>query len=141
MTWVIIAAAGVAVGIGIAYWQQIVTWANQWLANWLDELFGKELRDAFLLILAAADRSVVLVQRALTMVQARLVRARILFRELRGGREHEKVVRAEMRRDDGQIIELEAAEVIPWHQLPDAVREKFIRRHAASVEMELKLKE
>ena len=74
-------------------------------------------------------------------VQARLIRARILFRQLRGGREHQKVVQAEMRRDDGQIVKLEAAQFVPWHELPDDVREKFIRRQTASVEMELSLKE
>ena len=141
MTWVVIAAAGLTVGLAIAFWQQIVTWANQQLAAWLAELFGNELRDAFLLILAAADRSVVIVQRAVTDVQARLIRARILFRQLRGGREHQKVVQAEMRRDDGQIVKLEAAQFVPWHELPDDVREKFIRRQTASVEMELSLKE
>jgi len=31
--------------------------------------------------------------------------------------------------------------VVPWHELPDEVREKFIRRQAHSVEMELKLKD
>jgi hypothetical protein len=141
MTWVVIAAAGLTVGLAIAFWQQIVTWANQQLAAWLAELFGSELRDAFLLILAAADRSVVIVQRAITDVQARLIRARILFRQLRGGREHQKVVQAEMRRDDGQIVKLEAAEFVAWHELPDDVRETFIRRQTASVEMELSLKE
>jgi hypothetical protein len=139
MGWVLI--AGVAAGLTVAFWQQIVTWANQTLAGWLSELFGDELRDAFLLLLAAADRSVVLVQRAMTLVQARLIRARILFRQLQQGREHQKVVKAEMRRDDGQIIEMEAAEIVPWHELPDEVREKFIRRHATTVEMELRLKE
>jgi hypothetical protein len=141
MTWVVIAAAGLTVGLAIAFWQQIVTWANQQLAAWLADLFGNELRDAFLLILAAADRSVVIVQRAVTDVQARLIRARILFRQLRGGREHQKVVQAEMRRDDGQIVKLEAAQFVAWHELPDDVREKFIRRQTASVEMELSLKE
>jgi hypothetical protein len=139
IAWFLI--AGVAAGLTVAFWQQIVTWANQTLAGWLSDLFGDELRDAFLLLLAAADRSMVLVQRALTRVQARLVRARILFRQLQQGREHQKVVRAEMRRDDGQIIEMEAAEIVPWHELPDEVREKFIRRHATTVEMELRLKE
>ena len=139
MAWVIV--AGLAAGLTIAFWQKIVTWANQSLAAWLSELFGDDLRDAFLLILAAADRSVVLVQRAMTMVQARLVQARILFRELSGGRQHQKIVKAELRRDNGQIIEMEAAEVVPWHELPDEVREKFIRRQSTSVEMELRLKE
>ncbi len=137
--WVIM--AGLAAGLTVAFWQQIVSWANQKLAGWLSELFGEELRDAFLLVLAAADRSMVIVQRAMTLVQARLVKARILFRQLQGGREHQKVVKAEMRRDDGQIIEMEAAEVVAWHELPDEVREKFIRRHATMVEMELRLKE
>ncbi len=139
IAWVLI--AGVAAGLTVAFWQQIVTWANQTLAGWLSELFGDELRDAFLLLLAAADRSVVIVQRAMTLVQARLIKARILFRQLQQGREHQKVIKAEMRRDDGQIIEMEAAEIVPWHELPDEVREKFIRRHATTVEMELRLKE
>ncbi len=139
IAWVLI--AGVAAGLTVAFWQQIVTWANQTLAGWLSELFGDELRDAFLLLLAAADRSVVIVQRAMTLVQARLIKARILFRQLQQGREHQKVIKAEMRRDNGQIIEMEAAEIVPWHELPDEVREKFIRRHATTVEMELRLKE
>lgn len=82
-----------------------------------------------------------MVHRALALVEERLVSARVLFRQVNGGREHEKVVRAEMRQDDGSIIELEAAEVVPWHELPDEVREKFIRRQTELVEMELKLKE
>jgi hypothetical protein len=139
MTWVII-AAGVAAGLTIAFWQKIVEWANQNLAAWLGKLFGNEVRDAFLLILAAVDRSVVLVQRAVSLVEAHLIRARVFFRSLRGGREHEQVVRAEFKQDDGNIIELEAAEVVPWHELPDDVREKFIRRQTTTVEMELKLK-
>ncbi len=140
MTWIVIAAAGLTIGLAVAFWQQIVTWANQQLAAWLDDLFGTELRDAFLMILAAADRSVVIVQRAITDVQARLISARILFRQLRGGYEHEKVLRAEVRREDGQVVTLEAAEAVPWHELPDDVREKFIRRQAGTVEMTLDLK-
>jgi len=139
MTWVII-AAGVAVGLTIAFWQKMVAWANQNVAAWLGKLFGNEVRDAFLMILAAVDRSVVLVQRAVALVEAHLIRARVFFRALSGGREHEQVVRAEFKQDDGNIIELEAAEVVPWHELPDDVREKFIRRQTTTVEMELKLK-
>ena len=139
MTWIVVAAAGMAVALTIAFWQQIVTWANQTLATWLSERFGADLRDAFLLILAGADRSVVLTQRALAVIQERLISARVLFRQLRGGQAHEKVVEAEIRQDNGEIIKLEAAEVVPWHELPDEVREKFIRRQSASVEMELKI--
>jgi hypothetical protein len=139
MTWVII-AAGVAAGLTIVFWQKMVAWANQHLAAWLGKLFGNEVRDAFLMILAAVDRSVVLVQRAAALVEAHLVRARVFFRSLSGGREHEQIVRAEFKQEDGNIIELEAAEVVPWHELPDDVREKFIRRQTTTVEMELKLK-
>ncbi len=141
MTWIVVAAVGLAVALTVAFWQQIVTWANQKLAGWLENLFGNELKEAFLLLLAAADRSVVMAQRAVTVLQERLVSARILFRQLRGGREHEKVVKAEFRQPDGQIVEMQAAEIIPWHELPDDVREKFIRRQTSSVEMELRLKE
>jgi len=141
MSWVIIAAAGLVTGLTVAFWQRIVTWANQQLAGWFSQMFGNELRDAFLLVLAAVDRSVVMVHRALALVEERLVKARITFRQMSGGREHEKVVRAEMRQDDGSVIELEAAEIVPWHELPDEVREKFIRRQTGTVEMELKLKE
>jgi hypothetical protein len=141
MTWIVIAAAGLAVGLTVVFWKQIVAWANQRIAGWLSDLFGEETREAFLLLLAGVDRSVILVQRALTEVQARLVKATLIFRQVREGREHQKVVKAEMRQEDGNIIELEAAEVVPWHELPDDVREKFIRRQTASVEMELKLKE
>ena len=139
MTWIVIAAVGIAVGLTIVFWQKIVTWANQKVAGWLAEQFGSEVRDAFLLLLAGTDRTVVLGQRAAVLVQERLTSARILFQQVRG--EYKTVVQAEMKQDDGEIIELEAAEVIPWHELPDEVREKFIRRQSASVEMELKLKE
>lgn len=141
MTWIVIVAAGLAVGLTLAFWKQIVTWANQHIAGWLNELFGEEAREAFLLLLAGMDRSVILVQRALVDTQARLIKATLIFRQIRDGREHQKVVKAEMRQADGSTIELEAAEVVPWHELPDDVREKFIRRQTASVEMELKLKE
>ncbi|MEP7285854.1 MAG: hypothetical protein ABI947_08810 [Chloroflexota bacterium] len=140
MGWIVIAAAGIAVTLAVAFWKQIVNWANQRIAGWLGELFGDDVKEAFLLILAGVDRSVILVQRAATEVQARLIRARVLFRQVNGGREQEKVVKAEMLKEDGDIIELEAADIVPWHELPDDVREKFIRRQAASVEMELKLK-
>ena|ERR1700694_5040173 len=141
MSWIVVAAAGVVVALTVAFWQQIVTWANQRLAGWLADTFGNDLRDAFLLILAGADRSMVLAQRAVTLIQERLISARILFRQLRGGQAHEKVVIAQIKRDDGQVVQMEAAEVVPWHELPDDVREKFIRRQAASVEMELKIKQ
>lgn len=139
MTWIVIAAVGIAVGLSIVFWQKIVTWANQRVAGWLAEQFGGEVRDAFLLLLAGTDRTVVLGQRAIALVQERLANARILFQQVRG--EYKAVVKAEMKQDDGDIVELEAAEVIPWHELPDEVREKFIRRQSASVEMELKLKD
>ncbi len=141
MSWIVVAAVGVVAVLTIAFWQQIVTWANQKLAGWLADLFGNELRDAFLLILAGADRSVVLAQRAVTLLQERLITARIFFRQLQGGQSHEKVIEAQIRTDTDEIVTLQAAEVVPWHELPDEVREKFIRRQAASVEMELKLKE
>lgn len=141
MDWVVIAAAGLVVGLTVAFWQKIVAWANQKLAGWLGNLFGEELKEAFLMLLAAGDRFVVIAQRSLSMVQVRLVRARILFRQLRGGYQQERVVQAELRKESGEIVKLEAAEVVPWHELPDDVREKFIRRQAGAVELELKLKE
>lgn len=141
MTWIVVAAAGAMVALTVAFWQKIVTWANQRLAGWLADLFGNELRDAFLLILAGADRSMVLMQRAVTVIQDRLVSAHIFFRQLRGGQAHEKVIEAQIKQDDGQIVTMQAAEVVPWHELPDEVREKFIRRQSTSVELELKLKE
>src|SRR5579859_5172079 len=140
MTWIVVAAAGVAVALTVAFWQQIVTWANQLLAGWLAERFGAELRDTFLLVLAGADRGVVMGQRAIQVVQERLLSARLIFRQLRGGQAQEKVVEAQIRQDDGQVITLQAAEAVPWHELPDDVREKFIRRQSASVQMELKIK-
>jgi hypothetical protein len=141
MGWIVVGAAGLVVAVTVAFWKQIVNWANEHLANWLGKFFGQDLKEAFLLLLAGLDRSMVLVQRALTDVQARLVRARVLFRQMTGGRQHEKVVKAEILQTDGNIIDLEAAEVVAWHELPDEVREKFIRRQTGTVEMELKLKE
>ena len=141
MAWMVIAAAGLAIGLTVAFWREIVTWANQRIAGWLGEMYGDEVKEAFLLLLAGVDRSVILAQRAVAQLEARIVKARILFRQLQGGRAHEKVVQAQMRTDDDEIIDLEAAEIVPWHELPDDVREKFIRRQSASVEMELKLKE
>ena len=141
MGWVVVAAVGVVVALTVAFWQQIVTWANQTLAGWLAEKFGAELRDAFLLILAGADRGVVISQRALALIQERLVSARVLFRQLQGGQVQEKIVEAEIKQDNGEIATLQAAELVPWHELPDDVREKFIRRQSPSVEMTLKIKE
>lgn len=140
MVWVVV-AAGVAVALTVAFWQKIVNWANKQLADWLGALFGEEFREAFLMLVAATDRFAVLAQRTVALLQQRIVHARILFRQLLGGRAHEKVVQAEFRQDDGQIVTMEAAEVVPWHELPDEVREKFIRRQTASVELELKVKQ
>jgi hypothetical protein len=141
MGWIVIGAAGLVVAVTVAFWKQIVNWANERIANWLGQLFGDDLKEAFLLLLAGLDRSMVLLQRTVADIQARLVRARLLFRQIAGGHQTEKVVRAELRKADGNIIDLEAAEVVPWHELPDEVREKFIRRQTGTVEMELKLKE
>lgn len=141
MGWVVVAAVGVVVALTVAFWQQIVTWANQTLAGWLAEKFGAELRDAFLLILAGADRGVVISQRARALIQERLISARVLFRQLQGGQAQEKIVEAEIKQDNGEIATLQAAELVPWHELPDDVREKFIRRQSPSVEMTLKIKE
>lgn len=140
MEWVFI-AAGLAAGLAIGFWQQILNWANDQIAAWLGRLFGDEVRDAFRLLLAATDRSVVLVKRSLDLVRSHLVRARILFRQIAGGREHEKVVEADLRQDDGKIVTMTSAEIVPWHELPDEVREKFIRRQTSSVELQLKLSE
>ncbi|MBO9309069.1 MAG: hypothetical protein J7551_04720 [Chloroflexi bacterium] len=138
--WVVVAAA-IAVTLSVAFWQRILAWANQVLAEWLGRLFGQDVREAFLLLLAAADRLQVAVQRALALLRERVVRARILFRRLNEGRLHEKVVQAEFRQADGQLVQMEKAEVVPWHELPDEVREKFIRRQSAQVAIELRLKE
>ncbi|GAB4548659.1 MAG: hypothetical protein OHK0023_12100 [Anaerolineae bacterium] len=138
--WVVM-AAGVAITLTIAFWQQIITWANQRLATWLEAIFGEELREAFQLFIAAADRVAVLAQRSVKRLQERLIRARIIFRQITGGTQHEKIVQAEIKREDGKIAQYEAAELVPWHELPDEVREKFIRRQNAAVEIELKLKE
>lgn len=139
MIWVVVAATGLAVALTVAFWQKIVTWANHVLAGWLGQIFGEEFREAFLMLVAALDRFAVLAQRTVTQLQERIVRARIIFRQLAGGREHEKIVQAEIKQEDGQIVTLEAAEVVPWHELPDDVREKFIRRQSAVVELELKV--
>lgn len=138
MVWVVI--AGMA-ALTMVFWQQIVTWANQTLADWLGTLFGEEVREAFLMLVAGADKLMVLAQRAMTQVRDRLVRARLIFRQLEGGQKHEKVLKAEVRKDSGEIVQMEAAEVVPWHELPDEVREKFIRRQSATVELELKMKQ
>ncbi|MFQ3535503.1 MAG: hypothetical protein SNJ58_06465 [Aggregatilineales bacterium] len=138
--WVVVAAA-VVVSLSLAFWQHILNWANRTLADWLGRLFGEDVREAFVLLLAAADRLSVAVQRALGAVRERLVRARILFRRVNDGRLHEKVLQAEFQREDGQKVQLEKAEVVPWHELPDEVREKFIRRQSAQVQIELRLKE
>lgn len=137
MIWVVVAGLGVA--LTMAFWQQIVTWANQKVAGWLGTLFGEDVREAFLLMLAGSDRLVIAAKRAVALIEARLVSARILFRQLFGGREHEKVIVAEIQQDNGELMKMEASEVVPWHELPDDVREKFIRRQTAKVELELKL--
>lgn len=107
----------------------------------VEAIFGEELREAFQLFIAAADRVAVLAQRSVKRLQERLIRARIIFRQITGGTQHEKIVQAEIKREDGKIAQYEAAELVPWHELPDEVREKFIRRQNAAVEIELKLKE
>jgi hypothetical protein len=141
MVWVVVAAAGLFVALSVAFWQKIVTWANQHLTTWLGTYFGEDVREAFLLILAGGDRLVIAFQRAVEKLQSRLVRARVFFRQLLGGREHERVVQAELRQDNGEIVKVEAAEVVPWHELPDDVREKFIRRQSTSVELELTVRQ
>lgn len=140
MIWVVV-ASGVTVAFSIAFWQQLVSWANQTLAEWLGKLFGEDLREAFLLILAGVDRLATSFTRAATAIRERLVSARVLFRQLFGGREHERVVKAEFRTATGELVTREAAESVSWHELPDEVREKFIRRQTAEVELELKLKQ
>src|SRR5690242_10757966 len=110
MVWIVIAAAGLAIGLTVAFWKDIVTWANQRIAGWLGEVFGEDVREAFLLLLAGVDRTVILTQRAVAQLETRLVKARLLFRQMQGGRAHEKVVQAQMRTDDDEIIDLESAE-------------------------------
>lgn len=140
MEWVVIAAAGLVIGLTVAFWQKIVAWANNVLAGWLGDLFGNELREAFLMLLAAGDRFVVIATRTAQRLQERIVRARLILRRLEGGQQHERVLQADLRKEDGTLVHLEAAEVVPWHELPDEVREKFIRRQTDAVEMELKVK-
>ncbi|MCC7209758.1 MAG: hypothetical protein IT323_20790 [Anaerolineae bacterium] len=140
MEWVVIAAAGLVIGLTIAFWQKIVAWANNVLAGWLGDLFGNELREAFLMLLAAGDRFIVIATRTAQRLQERIVHARLILRRLEGGQQHERVLQADLRKDDGALVHLEAAEVVPWHDLPDEVREKFIRRQADAVELELKVK-
>jgi len=138
--WVVAAAVGVVVTLTVTFWAQMVDWANRVLATWLADQFGPELRDAFLLALAGADRSVIMVQRAVKLIETRLVSARLLFRQMSGG-QTEKVVEADLKQENGEVVTMHSAEMVPWHELPDDVREKFIRRQTASVEMELKIKE
>lgn len=138
--WVVAAAVGIAVTLTVTFWAQMVEWANKVLANWLADQFGADLRDAFLLALAGADRSVIMVQRAVKVIETRLLNARLLFRQLRGGHT-EKVLEAEVKQESGEVVTMRTAELVPWHELPDDVREKFIRRQSGSVEMELKIKD
>jgi hypothetical protein len=140
MEWVVIAAAGLALGLTVAYWQTIVAWANNVLAGWLGDLFGNELREAFLMLLAAGDRFIVIATRSAQRLQERIVRARLILRRLEGGQQHERVLEADLRKEDGTLIHMQAAEMVPWHELPEEVREKFIRRQADAVELELKVK-
>lgn len=140
MEWVVIAAAGLVIGLTVAFWQKIVAWANNVLAGWLGDLFGNELREAFLMLLAAGDRFIVIATRTAQRLQERIVHARLILRRLEGGQQHERVLQADLRKDDGTLVHMEAAEVVPWHDLPDEVREKFIRRQADAVELELKVK-
>jgi hypothetical protein len=140
MEWVVIAAAGLALGLTVAYWQTIVAWANNVLAGWLGDLFGNELREAFLMLLAAGDRFIVIATRTAQRLQERIVRARLILRRLEGGQQHERVLEVDLRKEDGTLIHMQAAEMVPWHELPEEVREKFIRRQADAVELELKVK-
>lgn len=139
--WVVVAAAGLVIALSVAFWQRIVTWANLTVAAWVGDLLGQDLKEAFLLLVAATDRVAVLAQRTVKELGERLLSVRLLFRQIQGGTAHEKVVQAEIQKADGQIEKREIAEIVPWHELPDDVREKFIRRQAAQVEMELKIRE
>ncbi|CAG1014409.1 MAG: hypothetical protein IT322_19945 [Anaerolineae bacterium] len=137
MIWVVV---GAAAALTVLFWQKLVNWANAILSGWLGDLFGKEIREAFQMLLAAGDRFMVIAQRAVGLLQERIKRARILFRHDQQTRKVEKVLIAELQKENGEVVKLEAAEVIAWHELPDEVREKFIRRQSADVEIELKLK-
>ncbi len=72
MEWVVIAAAGLLIGLTVAFWQKIVAWANNVLAGWLGDLFGNELREAFLMLLAAGDRFIVIATRTAQRLQERI---------------------------------------------------------------------
>ncbi|MBE2195065.1 MAG: hypothetical protein IAE83_12905 [Anaerolinea sp.] len=137
MIWVVV---GAAAALTVLFWQKLVNWANAILSGWLGDLFGKEIRESFQMLLAAGDRFMVIAQRAVGLLQERIKRARILFRHDQQTRKVEKVLIAELQKENGEVVKLEAAEVIAWHELPDEVREKFIRRQSADVEIELKLK-
>jgi len=141
MVWVVVAAVGITVALTVAFWQKIVTWANQRLAGWIGTVLGEEVREAFLMLLAAGDRLAVIAQRSFSLLQERIVRVRLIFRRLEGGQQHEKVLEADIRNEAGEMVHMEAAEVVPWHELPDDVREKFIRRQTAEVQLELKMKQ
>jgi len=141
MQWIVVVAAGAVALLTFTFWQQIVTWANQRLATWLAAIFGKDLLEAFLLVLAGLDKAVVSAKRAAELLRTRLVSARLIFRRATNGQAHEKILEAEVQKEDGEIVKLEAAELVAWHELPDEVREKFIRRQMENVTMELKIKE
>jgi hypothetical protein len=137
MQWVVIAGA---LALSALFWQQMVAWANNIVANWVGALLGPEMREAFLLMLAGLDRAVVTTNRAVTLLAQRLLRVRLLFQRIGNGQTHQKVVQAEIKQDDGQVMKLEHREEVAWHELPDEVREKFIRRQTSNVEIELKMK-
>jgi hypothetical protein len=138
--WVVIAATGIAAALAVTFWQKILAWANNHLARWLGAIFGAEAREAFRLLLTAVDRLAVGAQRAFAVLEDRILRAELFFRRITGGAGYEKALRVRMKKADGEVVTLDAAEVVPWHELPDDVREKFIRRQTADVTLELKLK-
>lgn len=138
MVWIVV--LGVA-GLTIYFWQQVIRWANQTVAGWIGKIAGEDVREAFLLILAGIDRLSVAGQRAFGQVAKVLIGARITFQRLTGGQQHQKVVQADIRQENGEVITLESAEIVDWHELPDDVREKFIRRQTDTVQLELKIED
>lgn len=138
MVWIVV--LGVA-GLTVYFWQQVIRWANQTLAGWIGAIAGEDVREAFLLVLAGIDRLSVAGQRAFGKVANVLIGARVIFQRITGGQQHQKVIQADIKQPNGEVITLESAEIVDWHELPDDVREKFIRRQTDSVQLELKIKD
>lgn len=138
MVWIPI-TLGITISLMIAFWQRVVIWANYTLARWLGQIFGKELETVFLAVLSASDQSMVRIQRAAALIRDRLRSAKLTFQRKPGTREYTQRLQASIEAPAEEIVHVEESVSVAWYDLPDDVREKFIRRQSDEVAMQLEM--